>query len=127
MVQKITSGMLLAASLCAGPVVAQPAFDGVYKGESHRIAGTDSSCAAERTSVVEVRNGRFILAWHEPLTFDVRVRADGRFHATSSANLALAEKRMAVVPTLDGGVNGTTLVADYGTRMCRYQLEATRS
>jgi hypothetical protein len=76
---------------------------------------------------LQVQDGRFHLPWAGLQTFDVRIAPDGSFYATSPNALAKSDKHMMLVPTMQGHVSGTSLVADYGTRWCHYRLEATRS
>ncbi len=99
-------------------------FDGVYKGDAQRVAGEDQSCNPDQKMAVEVREGRVKLAWHEPQVFDARIMRDGRFYATTGS-LVRAEKSMTMVPTLQGRIDAAGLVADYGTRWCRYRLAAS--
>ena len=106
---------------------AAPGFDGVYTGVSRLIVNTSQACAPGQTISVEVRNGRFRLPWQTTAAFDVRLSPDGRFNATAGVPTAIAEKRMMIVPTAQGQVSGTSLVADYGTRFCHYAFEAVRS
>jgi hypothetical protein len=126
--------VLIISNITVGSVLAQSspmsvmAFDGIYKGSSQRTAGSDMSCAPARRIEVEVRDGRFKLPWREPSSFNVRIYPDGQFYATSGALSAqAAEKRMMIVPVLQGRVTQAGLTANYGTRICRYTLEATRS
>ncbi len=53
--------------------------------------------------------------------------ADGSFNATISTVPAASDKHMMLVPTVQGRLSNTGLVAEYGTRGRRYLLEATRS
>jgi hypothetical protein len=73
-----------------------------------------------------VRDGRFKFEWNEPTVFDVKIAADGTFYATTESTVR-AEKHMTLVPTMQGRIDGTMLVADYGTRWCHYRLEAKQS
>lgn len=101
-------------------------FDGIYKGDSQRTASNDASCPSGREVAVEVHNGRLRLPWNDRQVFDARIARDGSFFATSGASPVLAEKHMSIVPTLQGRIGTIGLVADYGTRWCRYRLEASR-
>jgi hypothetical protein len=109
-----------------GGLTAYP-FDGVYKGAAQRIAATDESCRPAQDVALEVRNGRFKLPWQGNQLFDASIARDGSFYATSGVPAAVAEKRMTLVPTLQGRISSSGLVADYGTRLCRYRLEASLS
>jgi hypothetical protein len=101
-------------------------FDGVYKGNSQRIATSDESCRPSQQVAVEVRHGRFMLPWNDRQNFDAKIARDGSFFATSGVPPVLAEKHMSIIPTLQGRIGATGLVADYGTRWCRYRLEASQ-
>ena len=130
--EKLAAGALLALALASlSPASAQPGsaatFTGTYTGVIQAVAGNDPSCAPGSRVTLDVQNGRFRLAWHEPQAFDVRIGPDGSFFATSGSVLAQSDKHMMVVPTLQGHVSNAGLVADYGTRWCHYRLEATRS
>ncbi len=129
---KLATGALLALTLGSlNSASAQPgaasSFTGTYAGITQGAAGNDPSCAPGTSVTLNVQNGRFRLAWHEPQAFDVRIAADGSFYATSTTIPAQADKHMMLVPTMQGRLSGTNLVADYGTRWCHYRLEATRS
>jgi hypothetical protein len=102
-------------------------FDGVYKGNSQRIASNDESCRPNQQVAVKVRYGRFTLPWNDRQSFDAKIARDGSFFATSGVPPVLAEKHMTIIPTLQGRIGAAGLVADYGTRWCRYRLEASQS
>jgi hypothetical protein len=150
-------GGTLLALLCGSinPASAQPAsptaassFSGTYKGTTSlagdrqavvaeagpmryeplgQAAGNDGSCQPGGPVSFEVRDGRFKFAWNEPQAFDVKISSDGSFYAASPNALSKSDKRMMIVPIMQGRVTATSLVADYGTRWCHYRLEATRS
>jgi hypothetical protein len=101
-------------------------FDGVYKGNSQGVATNDDSCRPGQQVAIDVRYGRFKLFWNDRQSFDAQIARDGSFFATSGVSPGLAEKRMSIIPTLQGHVGATGLVADYGTRWCRYRLEASQ-
>ena len=102
-------------------------FDGAYTGNS-QLAGTNiTACRPAQKVTLNVRNGQFQLPWNEPLMFNARISPDGAFFATTSGTMIQAEKHMTLLPTLQGHVGGASLVADYGTRWCRYRLDAARS
>jgi hypothetical protein len=101
-------------------------FDGIYKGNSQQIAAHSETCGPGQEITVDVHDGRFKLAWHDPQVFDARIRPDGTFFATTASTVQ-AEKHMTIVPTLQGHIGTTGLVADYGTRWCRYRLEASQA
>jgi hypothetical protein len=98
-------------------------FDGLYSGTSQRVSAIGESCHPGEAVALDVRNGRFRLAWRGNDVFDARILHDGSFYATSGAPVQL-EKHMILVPVLQGRIGTAGLVADYGTRMCRYRLEA---
>jgi hypothetical protein len=132
---KLIGGTLLALTLGGlNPASAQtanltnaPPFAGTYIGATQPVASNDPSCDPGGRVAFAVQDGRFSLPWHEPQAFHVRILADGSFFATSGNAIAQSDKHMMLVPTLQGRVSGASLVADYGTRWCRYRLEATRS
>lgn len=132
---KLIGGTLLAVTLGGlSPASAQTAnltsawpFTGTYTGTTQPVPGNDPSCAPGGRVTLDVQNGRFRLPWHEPQAFDVRISADGSFVATSGSVLAQSDKHMMLVPTMQGRVSGASLVADYGTRWCRYRLDTARS
>jgi hypothetical protein len=101
-------------------------FDGIYKGNSQSVAASDDSCSPGREVALEVHNGRFKLAWRDRQVFDARISRDGTFFATTTS-MVQAEKHMTIVPTLQGHIDAAGLVADYGTRWCRYRLEASQA
>jgi hypothetical protein len=100
-------------------------FDGVYSGTSQRVATTHQSCRTGQDVALEVHDGRFKLPWNDREAFDARVRDDGSFYAITGASPIQAEKHMTLIPTLQGRIGSTGLLADYGTRLCRYRLEAS--
>jgi hypothetical protein len=102
-------------------------IDGVYQGKNQQVRKTGATCPAEQEITVDVRNGRFKLAWYQRQTFNVRISPDGTFFATTGVSPVQAEKHMTIIPTLQGSVGAAGVVADYGTRWCRYQLVATRT
>jgi hypothetical protein len=102
-------------------------FDGVYKGNTQQIAANDASCRPGQEAAVEVRHGRLTLPWNDRQVFDARIARDGSFFATTGVSPVLAEKHMSIIPTLQGRIGATGLVADYGTRWCRYRLEASQT
>jgi hypothetical protein len=102
-------------------------FDGVYKGNTQRISANDESCRPGQEAAVEVRHGRLMLPWTDRQVFDAKIARDGSFYATTGVPPVLAEKHMSVIPTLQGHIGATGLVADYGTRWCRYRLEASQA
>jgi hypothetical protein len=102
-------------------------FDGVYKGNSQRITTHDDVCGPGQQVALEVHNGRVRMPWNESQVFDARVSRDGTFFATTGGSLVQAEKHLTIIPTLQGRIGPAGLVADYGTRWCRYRLEASQS
>jgi hypothetical protein len=108
-----------------GSMTAYP-FDGIYKGNSQQVAAHSETCSPGQEMTLDVRDGRFKLAWHEPQVFDARIMPDGTFFATTASTVQ-AEKHMTGVPTLQGHIGAAGLVADYGTRWCRYRLEARQA
>jgi hypothetical protein len=101
-------------------------FDGLYKGDSQRVIAKQDACAPRQEVALDVRNGRFKLNWHGPQVFDAKIARDGSFYATTGS-VGQAEKHMTILPTLQGRIDAAGLVADYGTRWCRYRLEASQS
>jgi hypothetical protein len=99
-------------------------FEGTYKGESRLVPGDDGSCSPSRETAVAVRHGTLSLLWHDRQTFETTIADDGHFYAATESPVR-AEKRMAIVPTLQGRISPAGLQADYGTRWCRYQLAAS--
>jgi hypothetical protein len=125
------AALLALASLHPLPASAQSSmpqpFDGTYSGTAQRIAGDDTTCSTGAPVTVVVQDGQFRQSWRPSQDFSVRIGADGRFYARTGALAVQAEKHMTLSPVIQGQVTGRTLVADYGTRWCRYRLEATRS
>jgi hypothetical protein len=130
--QKLVGGTLLAltlGSLCpasaqtASPTTEQP-FAGTFTGTTQLVIDNDPGCPASKRVTLEVADGRFRLPWIEPQAFHVTISPDGSFYATSGN--AQSDKRMMTVPTLQGRISGSRLVAEYGTRWCHYRLDATR-
>jgi hypothetical protein len=111
----------LESSLTAYPL------DGIYKGNSEPFPANNEACRPGQAVALEVRNGRFKLAWNERQLFDAKIRLDGTFYATTGASPIQAEKHMTLVPTLQGHVAAADVTADYGTRWCRYRLEASQA
>jgi hypothetical protein len=135
---KFVAGVLLASTVTGLGLVpyhsasAAP-FSGTYigttqliTGSARSIPGDDPECAPGGQIALQVQDGRFVLPWHDPQQFHVTITSNGSFYATSGIAPALAEKRMTIVPTIEGHATGAIIEADYGTRWCRYHLEATR-
>lgn len=127
-------GGVLLASSSLSPVSAQPAnataaspFTGTYVGTTQLVEDNDPGCAQGSAVSFAVEDGNFRFPWHEPQAFHAKIAADGSFYATSGSKLAQSDKHMMIVPIMRGHVNGTSLVAEYGTRWCRYRLEVIRS
>jgi hypothetical protein len=99
-------------------------FDGIYKGESRLVAADGGSCEPGQATAVAVRRGRLSLTWRESQVFEATIADDGRFFVATDS-LVRAEKRMAIVPTLQGRISAAGLLADYGTRWCHYRLTAS--
>jgi hypothetical protein len=102
-------------------------LDGIYKGNTEPFPANNEACLPGQAVALEVRNGRFKLAWNERQLFDAKIRPDGTFYATTGASPIQAEKHMTLVPTLQGHVAAADVTADYGTRWCRYRLEASQA
>jgi hypothetical protein len=102
-------------------------FDGTYKGNSELVAANDQSCRTGQAVALEVHQGRLELPWHGPLVFNARISRDGTFFATAGDAPLRAEKHMTILPTLQGRIGATGLVADYGTRWCHYRLAASQA
>jgi hypothetical protein len=109
-----------------GSLTAYP-LDGLYKGTTQPLVANNEACRPGQPVTLEVRNGRFKFAWNERQLFDARIRPDGTFYATTGVAPVLAEKHMTIIPTLQGRVAAADVVADYGTRWCRYRLEASHA
>lgn len=135
----LIGGALLLTSTfsSAVPAAAQSAaspYSGTYvgttqliSGSSQVVAGDDPMCTPGRQVTLQVQDGRFQFPWQERMAFHVRIAADGTFYAATGSNLALSDKRSMIYPVMQGRVSGADLVADYGTRWCRYHLAVTRS
>jgi len=106
-----------------GSSMAAYQFDGIYKGTTQRISANTESCRPGQEVAVDVQKGRLKLPWNDPQVFDAAIARDGSFFATIGS-VVQAEKHMTTIPTLQGQIKSTGLVADYGTRWCRYRLEA---
>jgi hypothetical protein len=102
-------------------------FDGIYEGNSQPVTTNDKGCRPSQEVALEVNNGRFKLPWNDRQVFDAQIARNGTFSATSGEPLVQAEKHMTIIPTLQGYIGPAGLVADYGTRWCRYRLEASQS
>jgi hypothetical protein len=111
----------LESSLTAYPL------DGIYEGNTQPFPTNNEACRPGQAVALEVRNGRLELAWNERQLFDAKIRPDGTFYATTGASPIQAEKHMTIVPTLQGHVAAADVTADYGTRWCRYRLEASQA
>jgi hypothetical protein len=123
----LTSGSVIPASAQTTTLAATSAYAGTYTGTAQPVPGNDPSCDPGGHVTLAVQDGRFRLPWREPQAFDVRISPDGSFYATSGSVLAQSDKHMMLVPTLQGRVSSTGLQATYGTRWCRYELEAMHS
>jgi hypothetical protein len=126
---RLATVMILACTMTATVGCAptpNTGFDGIYQGSSRHAGGTGSSCAPERAITVRVEGGHLSMPWSEPSMFHARIDPNGGFYAMTD-NAPQMEKHMAIVPSVDGRISGATLNAEYGTRICRYTLEATRS
>jgi hypothetical protein len=128
---KFLLGALLASAIGGGglaaaqPNNAAPAA-GTYTGTTQLLVDKAPDCSPGGPVTLQVQDGRFRFPWYEPSAFHVTISPDGSFYATSGS-LAQSDKRMMDVPTMRGQASGTMIVADYGTRWCRYRLEASRS
>ena len=123
----LTTGSFTPVSALTATLAATSTYAGTYTGTAQPIPGNDPSCAPGGHVTLVVQDGRFRLPWHEPQAFDVKISPDGSFFATSGSVLAQSDKHMMSVPTLQGRVSSTGLQATYGTRWCRYELEAMHS
>jgi hypothetical protein len=123
----LTTGSFTPASAQTATLAATSTYAGTYTGADQPIPGNDPSCAPGGQVTLAVQDGRFRLPWHEPQAFDVKISPDGSFYATSGSALAQSDKHMMLVAILQGRMSGTGLQATYGTRWCRYELEATHS
>jgi hypothetical protein len=102
-------------------------LDGIYKGNTESFATNNGPCLPGQAVAVEVRKGRFTLAWTGRQQFDAEIRPDGTFYATTGASPIQADKHMTLLPTLQGRVAAADIAADYGTRWCHYRLEASQT
>jgi hypothetical protein len=100
-------------------------FDGTYNGQSRLVAGSDPSCPAGTPISVSVTNGRFHFSWRPQQDAEVRMNADGSYSAMLTGSFASADKRMQVLPRIDGRTDGETLAGEYGTRWCKYTFNTT--
>jgi hypothetical protein len=123
----LACGGLSAASAQPASSAAASPLSGTYIGAAQHISGSEAPCEPGGQVKIDVRDGHFRFPWHEPQAFNVRISPDGSFFATSGDVLAQSDKHMKLVPTMQGHVSEASLVADYGTRWCRYRLEAVRS
>jgi hypothetical protein len=101
-------------------------FDGIYGGNSQPVTTNDKGCRPSQEVALEVSKGRFKLPWNDRQVFDAQITPNGTFFATTGALPVQAEKHMTIIPTLQGRIGPAGLVADYGTRWCRYRLEASQ-
>jgi hypothetical protein len=101
-------------------------FDGTYAGNSQQVTANDQSCRPGREVSLEVNKGMLKLAWTERQAFEAPIARDGSFYATTGS-VVQADKHMTILPTLEGRITHGNLVADYGTRWCRYRLEASQA
>jgi hypothetical protein len=113
-------------STLEGALTAYP-LDGLYKGTTRLVVANTEACRPPQAVLLEVRNGRFKLAWSDRQLFDARIRPDGTFYATIGTSPIQAEKHMTLIPTLRGRVAAADIVADYGTRWCHYRLQASQT
>jgi hypothetical protein len=111
----------LESSLTAYPL------DGIYKGNTEPFTSNNDACRPGQAVALEVRDGRFKLAWNERQFFDAKIRPDGTFYATTGTSPVQAEKHMTLEPTLQGRVAAADVAGDYGTRWCRYRPEASQA
>jgi hypothetical protein len=115
-----------ASAQTAGPTADAP-FSGTYIGTTQLVIDNDPGCPPGGSVTLEVKNGRFRLPWNEPQAFHVKISPDGSFYATSANAVVQSDKRMMIVPVLQGRLSGARLVAEYGTRWCHYRLDTMRS
>jgi hypothetical protein len=123
----------LFVAVVAAPLAAraQPAAGSVpagiaYAGTAVIVSQHDAACGPSGPVRVYVAGNRFTLDW-ESQRFDIKVRNDGSFYATTGISPAAADKRLRLLPAASGRLGAGTLVADYGTRWCRLRLKASAS
>jgi hypothetical protein len=116
-----------AVPLSGFAATARPGVDGVFRGTSHLVAGSDASCQSGMPMSVKVTGGQFYFAWRPRQGAEVRIASDGGYSALLRGTPADAEKHMLVLPRIDGDDNGQTLVGDYGTRWCDYTYRLSRN
>jgi len=97
-------------------------FDGRYSGSS---VTTDSACAPAGMIKASVTNGRLRLA-AQPQT-RIAISSDGTYSAVLRGSVVTADKRMQVLPRIDGTADGQTLTGTYGTRWCSYTYHLDRT
>ncbi len=125
MVAVALGGLSHASAQTASPTANAP-VSGTYIGTTQLVIDNDPGCPPGGSVTLEVKDGRFRLPWNEPQAFHVKISPDGSFYTTSGNALAQSDKRMMIVPILQGRVSGARLVAEYGTRWCHYRLDTMR-
>ncbi len=129
---KIFVALSIVAVIVGGPALADrpnspsrsTAFDGVYAGPAHALAGYATACRAPEQIVVTVAQGRFRF----PAQQDgiVTISGTGRYSAMLRGSLAAADRRMQTLPRIDGIADGSSLAGEYGTRWCKFAYQLRR-
>jgi hypothetical protein len=119
----LPAGASMAAS---APTNAANAYDGVYSGTTHLIAGDATKCQPAGTVTVNVTHGRFHYAWGPRQDAIVPISSEGGYSAMLVGSFNTADKHMQMLPRIDGYANGSVLAGTYGTRWCTYSYQFNR-
>jgi hypothetical protein len=119
--------VLLVAALqakAAFPMVANGKT--IFVGQTTLLADRSPACRPAGPLTIVVQGGRFEIPWNDQ-KFHATVRSDGSFFSVAGSPLGLSDKHVMMVPTLQGRISNGVLAADWGTRLCHYQIEAVAS